>query len=96
MICSLSDLRNKEVISIRDGSRLGFIDDAEFDTEKASIRSFVIYGRPKFFGFFGREDDVVIKCSEIEVIGEDTVLVRMAVRSKVTKKSENCLENLFG
>lgn len=96
MICSLSDLRNKEVISIRDGARLGFIDDAELDTEKAAVRSFVIYGRPKFFGFLGREDDVVIKCSEIEVIGEDTVLVRMAVRSKVTKKSENCLENLFG
>ena len=95
MICSLSELRNKEVISIRDGASLGFIDDAEIDTERASVRSFIIYGRPRFFGLLGRDDDVIVKCSEIEVIGEDTVLVKMAVRSKVTKSSGILSEKLL-
>jgi len=75
MTCSILDLKHKEVVCVRDGSLLGPVSDIEFDTETAKILSLVVYGRPRFFGLMGRDDDLVIPWSDIEVIGEDTVLV---------------------
>ena len=77
-------MRNKEVINIKNGARLGYVDDVEFETETASVKSFIVYGRTRFFGFLGREDDLVITCDEIEVIGIDTILIS-ADDTKLTK-----------
>ena len=84
MKCTLSEIRNKEVINIKNGARLGYVDDVEFETETASVKSFIVYGRTRFFGFLGREDDLVITCDEIEVIGIDTILIS-ADDTKLTK-----------
>lgn len=84
MKCTLSEMRNKEVINIKNGARLGYVDDVEFETETASVKSFIVYGRTRFFGFLGREDDLVISCDEIEVIGIDTILIS-ADDTKLTK-----------
>jgi len=77
MKCLFSELREKEVISTSTGARIGFIDDIEFDTSSGCITSLVIYGQTRLFGLMGREDNVVISCSDIEKIGEDTVLVKV-------------------
>lgn len=84
MKCTLSEIRNKEVINIKNGARLGYVDDVEFETETASVKSFIVYGRTRFFGFLGREDDLVITCDEIEVIGIDTILISVN-DTKLTK-----------
>ena len=78
MIARIAELRDKQVVSIKDASVVGFVGDIEFDTETAKILSLVVYGRPRFFGLMGRDDDLVIPWSDIEVIGEDTVLVNCA------------------
>ncbi|MDE5557535.1 MAG: YlmC/YmxH family sporulation protein [Ruminococcus sp.] len=85
MICRLEDLRKKEVIDILTGERLGYIDDAEMNIEKSAVQSFVIYGRERLFGILGREDDVVIPCSEIKVVGNDVVLIKHAEATNITK-----------
>jgi len=73
--CRVVDLRHKEVINIKDGTRLGAVCDVEFDTTNAKLTSIVIYGRLRFFGLLGREDDIIIKWQDIQVIGDDTILV---------------------
>ncbi len=87
MRCRLSDLCNKEVIHIEKGIRIGYIDDVEVDIESCKLISIVIYGRAKFWGLFGREDDIIIMWDQIEVIGKDTVLVncKYSPRKKGTK-----------
>ncbi len=75
MICRFDDLRCKEIINIKTGCKLGYPDDIEFDTCTAKICKLVVYGRAKFFGLFGREDDFIIPWCDIEVIGQDTILV---------------------
>ncbi len=75
MVSRIADMRNKEVVNVKDGTRLGYIDDVEFDTMTAELTALVIYGKARFFGLFGREEDIVITWQDIEVIGEDTVLV---------------------
>lgn len=69
------DMHRKEVINIRDGTRLGNVGDIEIDTVTAVVLSLVIYGRLRFFGLLGREDDRIIPWADIRVIGEDIILV---------------------
>lgn len=75
MNCSLSQLRNKEVINSRNGCRIGYVDDLEVNTRDARVCALIIYGRLKFFGLLGRKDDCIIPWNMIELIGEDTILV---------------------
>lgn len=71
---TLSDLKQKEVIDLRTGTMLGRVDDIEI-SEDSSVRSMIVYGRPRFFGFGNRDQDLIIKFSDIDLIGKDTILV---------------------
>ena len=75
MSCRIADLRNKQVVCVKNGCVLGFISDVEIDTESGNINALVIFGRPRFLGVLGREEDIVIPWNEINVIGQETVLV---------------------
>ena len=76
MICRIDEMRQKQVVGISTGTVLGYVSDIEFDTENGELTSIIIFGKPKAFGLFGKEDDVIIPWKDIEVIGEETVLVR--------------------
>ena len=75
MLCRMGDLRSKEVINTKDGSRLGFVCDLELDPKTASLAAVVVYGRLRLFGLLGREQDLVIPWGDIALIGDDTLLV---------------------
>ena len=74
----ITDLMEKDVISLEDGQSLGCVSDAEIDICEQKICAIVIFGRLRFFGLLGREDDIIIKWEDIELIGEDTILVKSA------------------
>ena len=63
------------IFTERNGSKLGYVSDAEIDTAAAAVTAIVIRGRLRFFGLLGREEDTIIRWQDIEVIGEDTILV---------------------
>lgn len=75
MNCRIAELKNKQVVCVKNGCVLGYVYDIEFDTASGSLTSIVIPGRPRFMGLFGHEEDIVIPWSEIEVIGRETVLI---------------------
>ena len=98
MIARMTDMHDKEVISISDGTRLGFVDDVEVDTCTAQIVAIVIFGKGKLFGLLGRDKDIVIHWNEIEVIGEETILVNFNCppdRGCACKKGPQILGGLF-
>ena len=68
-------MRHKEVINVKDGTRLGTVCDIEIDTTTARVSALVIYGKLRWLGLLGREDDIVIRWQDIQVIGDDTILV---------------------
>ncbi len=74
--CRIVDLRHKEVINSHNGCRIGYVDDVEVNTESAKLTAIIIYGRPKCLGLFGRNEDIVIHWENIQLIGEDTILVK--------------------
>ena len=61
--------------SIAEKNNVIRIGDVELDTQNAVLTAIVIRGRYRLFGLLGREEDTVIPWEDIEVIGEDTILV---------------------
>ncbi len=75
MIQRIAELKDRQVVCVKDGTILGFVGDIELDTESGRLSAIVIFGRAKAFGIFGREDDIVIPWENIEIIGDETILV---------------------
>ncbi|MBQ4297331.1 MAG: YlmC/YmxH family sporulation protein [Clostridia bacterium] len=71
---TLSQLREKEVINVCDGRRLGQVCDLEFDTDSGRITALMI-GAPKGFFGWGKEETVVVPWQQIQRIGADIILV---------------------
>ena len=74
-ICSLSELKNKEVVNICDGCRLGFVSDAEIDLDCGRVVSLIVPSDAKLFSF-GKCSSIRILWCDIEKIGADIILVR--------------------
>ena len=75
MMINFSQLCDKQVINLKDGSKLGFVDDVRINSCDASISCLIIQGRKRCFGLFGCDDDIIIHWNKIEVLGEDAILV---------------------
>jgi len=71
----LSDLRDRELIDIAEGSRFGCVGDVEVDWEQGKILSLVVPGRLRFFGLLGREEDIIVPVEAVKRFGEDLILV---------------------
>ena len=76
MTCRLDSLRDKEVINVKDGGRIGFVSDAEVDTQEAKLTAEVVYGRLGLFGLLGRGAGWVMAGNEFGRSGEATGLVQ--------------------
>ncbi|WP_213975825.1 YlmC/YmxH family sporulation protein [Tepidanaerobacter acetatoxydans] len=72
-----SDLKQREVINITDGKRLGFVTDLDIDLEKGVVKSIIIPGQNKVFSFFSKSGDYVIPWEQIKRIGSDVILVEL-------------------
>lgn len=76
-MCRTSELKQKEVINVTDGRRLGFVCDVDINLEEGNITSIILPGPAKLFGIIGRDNEVVIPWEYIKKIGEDIILVDM-------------------
>ncbi len=85
MRCRIVEMRNKEVINVKTGVRLGCVSDVEIDTKDAKLTAIIIYGKLRWCGLLGREDDLIIRWEDIEIIGEDTILVKHNVGRRPKK-----------
>lgn len=74
-----SALRQKEVINIVDGARLGFICDLVVDVCTGRICAIVVPGPSRFSFLFRGERDQVIPWKNIRKIGENVILVEMDI-----------------
>ena len=73
---STDKLKHREVINIRDGRSLGYIEDIEVNLELGTIEGIVIPAERGLFSFFGtKAEDLVVKWDRIRTIGDDVVLV---------------------
>ena len=74
--CSTIQLREKEIINLCDGTRLGYADDFEFDLNDGCITALLLSNQRGVF-CFSKCDELCIPWDKIECIGEDTILVKL-------------------
>lgn len=75
MICSINELKAKEVINVSDGARLGFVSDVEIDLKDGRLTAIIVPGAYRLMGFLGRDEDIVIRWENIKKIGEDIIII---------------------
>ena len=75
MRCRVSELRYKEIIDVADGSRYGYVGDAEVDLETGQVTQLIVPGPLRLFGLLGREEDILFPWSAVRRFGGDTILV---------------------
>ncbi len=81
-ICRFSDLKNKEVINLSDGGRLGFVSDIELDLDDGRILSLLLPSDAGLF-HFGKCGILRVLWCDIERIGDDVILVRVSPRGEI-------------
>lgn len=81
------DLREKEVVNLCDGTRLGCPSEFEFCVSDGKIAAMIV---PRPSGFLGlsHANDLAIPWDKIECIGEDAILVRLAPDEMITVEEE--------
>ena len=93
---TLFDLRDKNVVNIRDGVNFGCVDDVVIDSETAKVISLIIYGKKKLFGLLGREPDFIVSWSDIKIIGSDVVLISVDnLKNSHLSNKKNFIKTLF-
>ena len=83
----ICELREKEVVNVCDGERLGNICDVDFEERTGRICSLIIPGPCKVFGIIGRDSEYIIQYECVKRIGADVVLVEVEA-SKCLHKCE--------
>jgi len=94
--CSTCELKDKEVINLCDGRRLGYISD--FEIELCTGRITAIYV-PEDGGYFGfkRGEKIVIPWENIQTIGEDAILVEACIpTAQIFSEDTNQKKKKFG
>lgn len=71
----LSDLQIKDVVSLKDGKRLGKIIDVEIDSIDGKIIRLIVEQKKAFRSFVRGDSDASVLFSQITKIGEDVILV---------------------
>lgn len=71
------ELREKEVINICDGERLGNVCDVDFEVKTGRIQNLIIPGPCKVLGILGRDHEYIVPYSQIQRIGTDVILVEV-------------------
>ncbi len=78
-VLSTKELREREVINVCTGEKLGYVCELEIDVDCGKVLSVTV---PKSTGIlgFGKREEYVIPWCRIECIGEDTILLKVTER----------------
>ena len=74
--CCTAALRDKEVINVCDGCRLGYVCDTEIDICCGKVTALLVPGETRLFSLSGGPV-LRIPWDKIERIGDDIILVRV-------------------
>lgn len=77
MEITFTDLKQREVINIFDGRKLGRITDLVFDIESGKVEGIVVPGEKKIFR---KTDDIFIPLEKLKRIGDDVILIGIEVK----------------
>lgn len=94
MTCRIIELRDKQVLSIKDATVIGYVSDIEIDTDNGKLTSILVSSKGRS-GILSRNEDIKIPWEKIEVIGNDSILVNFDGYIPTQKAKRGVLSGLF-
>ena len=82
----ICELKQKEVINVCNGQKLGYVVDVDFNFDTGCIVALIVPGPCKLWGILGREQEYIIPFCCIQNVGPDVILVEI--------KEDECLKKL--
>ena len=76
MEVSFSELKEKEIVNVCDGKKLGRIIDILFDNSTGVVKGVIVPGEKKLFR---KSDDIFIQIEKLKKIGDDVILVSLQI-----------------
>lgn len=76
-----SDFKQKEVINMVDGKRLGFVSDIDVNLEEGKVEAIILPGNGRLLGILGKENEIIIPWEKVHKVGEDIILVNLDERT---------------
>lgn len=76
----ISQFKYIEVVNMRDGRRLGFVNDADVNFKTGQLEAIIITGSGKIFSFFKKTQEIIIPFDRIRKIGDDVIIVDIEER----------------
>lgn len=83
----ICEMRDKEVINIRDCKRIGCVCDVEIDICTGCVKAIIVPGPARIWGVFGHDNEYIIPWRQIKQIGPDIILVDVVVADIFVKCS---------
>lgn len=77
MLAKTSELREREVINVLDGKKLGYTSDLEIDPATGKITALVLPAPGRFRWLLGKTGEVIIPWRQIKKLGSDVILVEL-------------------
>lgn len=77
MLFKISDLVQRDIVNITDGSKLGAVKDVQIDPATGQMLALVLSGERKYFGLLNAGRDVVVPWQNVRKIGIHAVLVEI-------------------
>ncbi len=71
----LSELQRKDIVSVKDGKKIGRIVDVEFDPSNGYMIKFIIERAHFMRNLFATTEEITIKFTQIKKMGEDVILI---------------------
>lgn len=90
MISRFSELRNKEIIHVCEGARLGYLNDLCIDTDSGRLTALIVPGPCRFLGLFGRDSDYIIPWACVRRVGDDIILVEGPIAQWRVMRGRRC------
>ena len=92
MEISFTELKNKEIINVYDGRKLGRVVDLLFDNLNGSVKGIVVPGEKRMFR---RNDDIFVPLEKLKKIGDDVILVNLPISVGSGIVMQNARYNCF-
>ena len=90
MDISFCSLRNKDVVNVCDGKKLGNIVDLVFDTCYGKVMGIIVPADRGLLSVFKTSSDIFIPYNRIRKIGKDIILVELTQNTPSTCSTNIC------
>ena len=94
MNCLIEDFQNKDVISIENGNKIGYVSDVEADVCSGKISAIIVCGVQNGFSL-KRPESFRVEWCDIVVIGEETILVKNVSCCQPKTRTNGGIFNIF-